>query len=241
MATIQRSLLLALLMMTSPIVGSVTKTFTTCTGLQYVYDYAPAEGTKPTFLLIHGYPSSRGDWKHQFDDLSAAGFGVIAPDCLGYGDSDKPTNIEAYNLKKIAGHLVGILDQEGLTSVIGTGHDWGTNVLSRTAVWYPQRFQKLAFLSVGYSAPGTFLDIDAWNALGLKELGYMQFGYWYFFNSYIAASLISDRVCGLRVRMFDFIIITDICSWSLTFTLHFTPMLLLGPKTSPVSVQLEHG
>ena len=94
-------IILALVMKAALVLGGFTKTLTTCGGLQYVYDYAPAREAKPTFLLLHGYPSSRGDWRHQFADLSAAGFGAIAPDCLGYGESDKPTRIETYNLKNI--------------------------------------------------------------------------------------------------------------------------------------------
>ncbi|KAF7544174.1 hypothetical protein G7Z17_g10162 [Cylindrodendrum hubeiense] len=187
-------LLSSLFLLSVPALAVVTKNFTTPEGFTYVYDYAEAQDSKPTFLLLHGYPSSREDWRYQFADLSAKGFGVLAPDCLGYGDSDKPLDIEAYRLKPISDHLVGILDQECLDKVIGVGHDWGTIVLSRSAVWHPERFQKLAFLSQGYSAPGTFLDIDAVNAESWKQLGYMQLGYWYFLNSYNSPQVISDNL-----------------------------------------------
>lgn len=66
-------------------------------------------------------------------------------------------------------------------------------VLSHAAVWYPERYEKLAFITVGYNPPGPF-DIDALNALGLQNAGYMSFSYWYFFNSYDAAAVISDSV-----------------------------------------------
>ncbi|KAH8885684.1 alpha/beta-hydrolase [Thozetella sp. PMI_491] len=171
-----------------------TKQFTTSAGNTYVYNYAAAQDSKPTFLLLHGYPSSRHDWRYQIANLSDAGFGVLAPDCLGYGDSDKPTALEAYNLKRIAGDMVEILDNEGLDKVVGVGHDWGTSILSRTHVWHPERFSKLAFLSIGYSPSGVFLDVDALNAFGLATLGYMQFGYWYFFNSWDSASVISSHL-----------------------------------------------
>lgn len=171
-----------------------TKQLTTSDGVKYVYDYVPAQDDKATVLLIHGYPATRLDWKHQIQDLAAAGYGVIAPDCLGYGDTDKPLEVEAYNLKRIAGHLMEVLDQEGLETVVGVGHDWGTNVLSRTVGWHAARFEKLAFLSLGYSAPGIFADIDALNAMTLEMLGYMQFGYFYFFNSYNAADLAASNV-----------------------------------------------
>lgn len=174
-----------------------TKRLTTCDGTKYTYDHVPAVGTNRTVLLLHGYPSTRNSWQHQIADLSAAGYGIIAPDCLGYGDSDKPTDLEAYHLKRLSGHITELLDAEDVETVVGVGHDWGTNVLSRTVVWHPDRFEKLAYLSVGYSAPGVFFDVDAANAQGLELLGYMQFGYWYFFNSYNAADLAATNASSL--------------------------------------------
>ncbi|KAF4960055.1 hypothetical protein FSARC_10550 [Fusarium sarcochroum] len=171
-----------------------TNSLVTSDGRTYVYDYVPAKGGNVTVLLIHGYPATRHDWKNQVEDLSAAGYGVIAPDCLGYGDSDMPLEIDAYNLKQIANHLIEILDNEGLSKVVGVGHDWGTNVLSRTVVWHPDRFEKLAFLSLGFSAPGIFSDIDSLNAYSLAQLGYMQFGYFYFFNAYDAGALAASNL-----------------------------------------------
>lgn len=92
--------------------------------ISYAYVYKPAQQNKPTFLLLHGFPSSSYDWRHQIADLSAAGYGVLAPDLLGYGDTSKPEAKEEYDGKKMSGHLVKVLDAEGLEKVIGVGHDW---------------------------------------------------------------------------------------------------------------------
>lgn len=118
---------------------------------------------------------------------------MLAPDNLGYGDSDKPLDAKSYNLKRLAGHIDSLISNEGLDTVVGVGHDWGSQVLSAAAVWHPDRFEKLAFISVPYNPPG-FFDLDAINAQSLENLGYPQFGYWYFFNSYDAADLIVDNV-----------------------------------------------
>ncbi|CAI6091024.1 unnamed protein product [Clonostachys chloroleuca] len=189
-----------------------TKYLTTRDGSTYVYDYIPASGepNNTTVLLLHGYPSSRHDWRHQVSDLSAAGYGVLAPDCLGYGDSDMPLEVEAYNLKRLGGHLMEILDNEDLQTVVGVGHDWGTNLLSRTYVWHHDRFEKLAFLSLGYSAPGVFADIDLLNAMSLSQLGYMQFGYFYFFNSYNGADLAASKLDSFFSLAFP----TDNSKWA---------------------------
>ncbi|KAM0231228.1 hypothetical protein ACHAPO_008606 [Fusarium lateritium] len=186
-----------------------TKTLVTTDGRKYTYDTVPAQDNKPTVLLIHGYPVTRHDWKYQIEDLSAAGYGVIAPDCLGYGDSDKPLEVEAYKLKGISNHIAEILDKEGLNKVIGVGHDWGAGVLSRVAVWHPDRLEKIVFMSVGYNQPGNFLDVDAINANSLKATGKMPFGYWYFFNSPDAPSLAASHI----ESFFSLVFPTDNLKW----------------------------
>lgn len=236
-----------------------TKYLTTRDGTNYVYDYIPARkcaanSTSTTVLLLHGYPSTRHDWHHQVSDLSAAGYGVLAPDCLGYGDSDMPLAVEAYNLKRLGGHLMEMLDEEGLQTVVGVGHDWGTNVLSRTAVWHPERFEKLAFLSLGYNVPGLFVDIDILNAMSLEQLGYLQFGYFYFFNSYngadLAASNVSDEETfslpsppsaitgGIMKNPTGS---NTLCSLSHSSVSLFQPTTPNGRRTSQVSAQLAPG
>ncbi|TQS31643.1 hypothetical protein Golomagni_08069 [Golovinomyces magnicellulatus] len=173
---------------------SHTKAFTTADGAKYVYDYIPAKGNNATFALIHGYPATRHDWKHQIQLLSSAGYGIIAPDCLGYGDSDMPLDVSEYRLKRLAAHSDELFEHEHLSKVIGVGHDWGTILLSQTAAWHSNRFEKLVFISVGFSAPGFFFDIDALNFQSLESFGFTQLGYWYFLNSYNAADLVAERV-----------------------------------------------
>jgi hypothetical protein len=63
-----------------------TKSLTTNSGHTYVYDFVPASNTsKPTLFLLHGYPASRHDWEHQIAALNAEGYGIVAPDLLGFG------------------------------------------------------------------------------------------------------------------------------------------------------------
>lgn len=100
------------------------KTLKTSSGFRYGYVYTKATGDKPTYLLLHGFPSSVYDFRFQIAELSAAGYGVIAPDLLGYGGTDKPKAVEDYKFSVISKSVSEILDHEGLTTVIGVGHDW---------------------------------------------------------------------------------------------------------------------
>ncbi|KAI8949408.1 Alpha/Beta hydrolase protein [Xylaria longipes] len=172
-----------------------TKTVVTTDGYTYAYDYtAAANASTPTILLLHGYPASRHDWEYTIPALTAEGYGVIAPDLLGFGDSSKPTDLESYKLKDIVGHLEEILDAEDLEVVIGVGHDVGANVLSRAAAWAPGRFAKFVFVTAPYAPAGSFFDVDAINAQSLDTGGYAQFGHWYFFNSWDTAYMISRNL-----------------------------------------------
>jgi soluble epoxide hydrolase/lipid-phosphate phosphatase len=93
-------------------------------GTKYAYVSVPAQHAKPTFLLLHGFPSSSYDWRHQIKSLTELGFGVLAPDLLGYGDTDRPTEIDKYKFKKMAADIIDILDKESLKTIIGVAHDW---------------------------------------------------------------------------------------------------------------------
>lgn len=52
------------------------------------------------------------------------GYGLIVPDQLGYGGTDKPTDPALYLSSLICQDLVDILDGENAEDVIAVGHDW---------------------------------------------------------------------------------------------------------------------
>jgi pimeloyl-ACP methyl ester carboxylesterase len=56
--------------------------------------------------------------------LSQAGYHVLAPDMLGYGQSDKTQQPEPYGLASIVSGLVELLDHQHLQQVHVVGHDW---------------------------------------------------------------------------------------------------------------------
>jgi soluble epoxide hydrolase / lipid-phosphate phosphatase len=103
---------------------NIAKTTKVSDGTTYAYVRVPATDSKPTFVLLHGFPGFSYDWRHVIPRLTAEGYGVIAPDLLGYGDTDKPTDIPSYSFARMASHIVEIVKQEGLDKVIGVGHDW---------------------------------------------------------------------------------------------------------------------
>ena len=103
---------------------SISKTTKLPTGTTYSYVHVEPKDNKPYLLFLHGWPETSHDWKRQIDYFSKLGYGLVVPDLLGYGGTDKPKEVEAYKLKKMAGEVVAILDVLGIKEVIGIGHDW---------------------------------------------------------------------------------------------------------------------
>jgi soluble epoxide hydrolase / lipid-phosphate phosphatase len=105
--------------------SDISKKVSLSDGTAYAYIQIPAvDSTKPTFLLLHGFPSSSYDWRHIVPRLKESGYGIIAPDLLGYGDTDKPTEVSEYSFKRMGNDVAELIQIEKLTKVIGVGHDW---------------------------------------------------------------------------------------------------------------------
>ena len=83
----------------------------------------PANG--PLMILLHGFPEFWYGWRKQIPALAAAGFRVWAPDQRGYGATERPQPIEAYDIEHLTGDLVGLLDHLKIEKAIFVGHDWG--------------------------------------------------------------------------------------------------------------------
>ena len=70
-------------------------------------------------------------WRHQIKALSEAGIRVIAPDQRGYGATDRPEPVEAYDMEHLTGDLVGLLDHLKIDKAIFVGHDWAASSSGR--------------------------------------------------------------------------------------------------------------
>ncbi|KNG88039.1 epoxide hydrolase [Aspergillus nomiae NRRL 13137] len=149
--------------------------------LSHLHPPPPENQSKPTILLLHGFPSTSYDWRHQIPYLSSLGYGIIAPDLLGYGATSKPCDITAYKTKSMAAEIISILDAEGVDKVHAVGHDTGCTLLSRLADYFPERLLSCVFLDVPYMSPAVKFDLDTVNNVTRNILGFERFGYVGFF------------------------------------------------------------
>src|SRR5215469_2821175 len=106
-------------------------------------------------VLLHGFPDSGRLWRHQVPALADAGFQVIVPDLRGYGRSGKPESIEAYSMPLLAGDVMAVLADVGISKAHVVGHDWGAALAWGLASLAPDNVDQLVTLSVGN--PVTFL------------------------------------------------------------------------------------
>ena len=99
--------------------------FAQVNGIRMGYYEAGPKSDKPPVILCHGWPEIAFSWRHQIKALSEAGIRVIAPDQRGYGATDRPEPVEAYDMEHLTGDLVGLLDHLKIDKAIFVGHDWG--------------------------------------------------------------------------------------------------------------------
>ncbi|MGF1457160.1 MAG: alpha/beta fold hydrolase [Alphaproteobacteria bacterium] len=102
-----------------------------------VFEAGPEDG--PAIVLAHGFPEIAYSWHAQIPSLAAAGYHVMAPDQRGYGWSDAPNRVEAYDMAALTGDLVGLLDAAGHDRGIFVGHDWGGLVVWQLPLMHPDR------------------------------------------------------------------------------------------------------
>jgi pimeloyl-ACP methyl ester carboxylesterase len=112
-------------------------------------------GTGPLVLLCHGFPESWYSWRHQLQALADAGFHAVAPDMRGYGQTDRPAEIDQYTLLHLVGDMVGLVEALGAESAAIAGHDWGAPVAWHAALLRPDRFRAVIGLSVPFRPRGS--------------------------------------------------------------------------------------
>ena len=152
-------------------------------------------GDGPLILCIHGWPELWYSWRHQIKPVANAGYRVVAPDMRGYGGSDKPYNVAAYDMASLMADVVGIIDAFDAPSAILIGHDWGAPICWNTAAMFPDRVSAIAALSVRYPKRGSTSTIELWRRIYADRFFYQL----YFKDEGVAeAELEADVALSLR-------------------------------------------
>lgn len=103
-------------------------------------------------LLLHGFPQTSFQWRHQMAALAAAGHRAVAFDQRGYSAGARPDGVEHYRLDHLVADVLAVADQLGAHQVDLVGHDWGGAVAWSVAARYPQRVRTLGVVSMPHPA-----------------------------------------------------------------------------------------
>lgn len=135
------------------------------------------DGTGPLVLMLHGFPYTWFEWRHQITALASAGFRVVAPDIRGFGESDKPARIEDYTLLHCAGDAVGLVHALGETHAFLVGHDLGAWVAAAAARLRPDMFHALAMVSTAIGPREALRPSSNWAAIAAQGAGQLYHHY----------------------------------------------------------------
>ncbi len=101
-------------------------------------------------LLMHGEPSWSYLYRKMIPPLVAAGHRVIAPDLVGFGRSDKPSEQSDYTYARhVAWMQELVVDHLDLAGATFFGQDWGGLVGLRVVTANPERFDRIVIGNTG--------------------------------------------------------------------------------------------
>ncbi len=109
------------------------------------------EGSKNAeiILLIHGEPSWSFLYRHMIPILLKAGYRTVAPDLVGFGRSDKPTEQTDHTYRKHVEWMTKWLKLLDLQNITLFCQDWGSLIGLRTAVENQDRFSRIVLSNGG--------------------------------------------------------------------------------------------
>jgi pimeloyl-ACP methyl ester carboxylesterase len=140
---------------------SFSHRFATVNGIRMHY---VEEGDGPLVILLHGYPFLWYLWRHQIKALAAAGYRVVAPDQRGYGQTDGPEGVESYDMTRVVGDVVGLMNAVGSESAVLVGQDFGSPVAYHVALMRPDLVRGVVMMC---APPSPRAPISPWAAARL--------------------------------------------------------------------------
>ena len=109
------------------------------------------EGPKDAevMLLMHGEPSWSFLYRHMIPKLTKAGFRTVAPDLVGFGRSDKPTEKEDHTYAKHVKWVTKLVKSLDLKRITLFCQDWGSLIGLRVAIENKDHFSRIVLSNGG--------------------------------------------------------------------------------------------
>ncbi len=106
-----------------------------------------------TLVFLHGVGGGHAAWDDQLPYFAGLGYRAVAWDQPGYGESPL---VEPYDLERVAGALLSLIERLGDSPVVLVGHSMGGFVAQEAYARFPQRIKALAlcFTSAAFGGSG---------------------------------------------------------------------------------------
>jgi haloalkane dehalogenase len=127
-------------------------------------------GGDEVFLCLHGEPSWSYLYRKMIPPLAEHGR-VVAPDLIGFGRSDKPTQRTDYTFDMHHDALVSFIEKLNLKNITLICQDWGGLLGLPIAAEMPDRFARLVIMNTGLPINGKPLSpgFMAWRAYSQRS------------------------------------------------------------------------
>ena len=130
-------------------------------------------GSGPLVVMLHGFPEVGYAWRHQLTALAREGYHAVAPDLRGYGKTDCPAAVDAYDICQLTGDIVGLVNALGGAPAVVVGHDWGAWIAPCCALLRPDLFRGVGLLSVPF-VPRRALNQTLWEEKTYPDKNFYQ-------------------------------------------------------------------
>ncbi|MDZ4869205.1 MAG: haloalkane dehalogenase [Alphaproteobacteria bacterium] len=100
-------------------------------------------------LMLHGEPSWSFLYRKMIAGLVAKGHRAVAPDLIGFGKSDKPTEQDDYTFERHVKWMSDWLTATKLTNITLFCQDWGGLIGLRLVAAFPDRFARVIVANTG--------------------------------------------------------------------------------------------
>ena len=104
----------------------------------------PEDG--PPVIMLQGFPESHRTWR-SLAPLLEDRLRLVMPDQRGFGDSDRPQQVEAYKTDALVADVFALADALGIDRFALVGHDWGGAIAWAAAIKGDPRIERLAIIN----------------------------------------------------------------------------------------------
>src|ERR1700744_2380619 len=126
-------------------------------GVRIAYEIV---GEGEPVVLVHGFASDRvQNWRAPgwYQTLNGAGYQVVALDCRGHGESDKPHDPAKYGHATMADDVAAVIQDAGVGQALLMGYSMGGYISMSLLIKHPELFRKVVIAGGGASS----LDLNA--------------------------------------------------------------------------------